>query len=96
MDLLGKEFISVEFIDKRLVWSDAYIETLGKTGKIINLHPDFPEYVCIDFGNKKLHWHIDVVTKQILDIERLNPEYTNILYKEIFKAIKEICQNKRR
>ena len=97
MDLVGKEFTSVEFVDKRLTWDGCYIPTLGKTGKIIGLHIDFPEYVCVDFGSKKLHWHIDVVMKQMLDKERLNdPNYVDNLYKEIFKAIKQICQNKKK
>lgn len=97
MDLVGKEFTSVEFVDKRLTWNGYYLETLGKKGKIIGLHIDFPEYVCVDFGSKKLHWHIDVVMKQMLDKERVNsPRYVDILYEEIFKAIKQICQNKRK
>jgi len=97
MDLLGKEFISVEFIDKRLTWGGAYIKTLGKTGKIIGLHLDCPEYVCVDFGFIKLHRHIDIVNEQISNKERVNnPRYIDILYEEIFKAIKEICQNKRK
>lgn len=98
MDLVGKEFTSVKFDnDKRLTWNDSYLKTLGKTGKIIGLHLDCPEYVCVDFGFIKLHWHIDIVNEQMLDKERLNnPNYVDNLYKEIFKAIKQICQNKKK
>ena len=66
-------------------------------GKIIGLHLDCPEYVCVDFGFIKLHWHIDIVNEQISHNERVNnPRYIDILYEEIFKAIKQICQNKRK
>ena len=98
MDLVGKEFTSVKFDnDKRLSWNGSYPKTIGLTGKIICLHIDFPEYVCVDFGFVKLHWHIDIVNEQMLDKERLNnPNYVDNLYKEIFKAIKQICQNKKK
>lgn len=98
MDLVGKEFTSVKFDnDKILSWDGIYPETVGKTGKIIGLHVDFPEYVCVDFGFVRLHWHIDIVNEQISNKERFNnPRYIDILYEEIFKAIKQICQNKRR
>ena len=102
MDLVGKEFTSVKFVDKRLTWGGAYTATIGKVGKIIGLHLDCPEYVCVEFTDIKwefplrLHWHIDIVTEQILNNERIiNPNYIDILYKEIFKAIKQICQNKK-
>ena len=98
MDLVGKEFTSVKFDnDKRLTWGGAYTTTVGKVGKIIGLHLDCPEYVCVDFGFIKLHWHIDIVNEQISHNERVNnPRYIDILYEEIFKAIKQICQNKRK
>lgn len=103
MDLVGKEFTSVEFVDKRLTWGGAYTATIGKVGKIIGLHLDCPEYVCVEFTDikwefpLKLHWHIDIVNEQISHNERVNnPRYIDILYEEIFKAIKQICQNKKK
>lgn len=105
MDLVGKEFTSIKFNnDKILFWGGNYPKTLGKVGIIKNLHLDNPEYVCIRFENVKrhgvpieLHWHIDIVNEQIYHNERVNnPRYVDILYEEIFKAIKQICQNKRK
>ena len=106
MDLLGKEFTSVEFgEDKFLSWDNNvnYPKTLGKTGIVKNIHDTYSQYICIRFEDivsfgrpLELHWPIEIVMNQILDKERLDPVYLDNIYKEIFKAIKEICQNKRR
>jgi hypothetical protein len=106
MDLLGKEFISVEFgKDKYLSWDNhsSYPKTLGKTGIVKNIHDTYSQYVCISFKEienygipLELHWPIEIVMNQVLDKERLDPVYLDNIYKEIFKAIKVICLNKRR
>lgn len=107
MDLVGKEFTSVEFgKDTYLSWDNnsSYSITLGKTGIVKNIHDTYNQYICIRFEDTslnygkalELHWPIEIVREQILDRERLNnPNYTDNLYKEIFKAIKQICQNKK-
>ena len=109
MDLVGKEFTSVEFgKDTYLSWDNnsSYSKTLGKTGIVKNIHDTYNQYVCIRFEASEnlnhghaleLHWPIEIVMEQVLNRERLNnPNYVDNLYKEIFKAIKQICQNKKK
>ena len=98
MDLVGKEFTSIEFHgDKLIVFDNLYKKTLGKIGIIEGAHYKHPEYICINFGNSitgntlKLHWPLKVIEEQLKVKEEQmleNPEYI----KSLFKLIKETCQ----
>ena len=47
-----------------------------------------------EFTDEHMHW---LIIEQISHNERVNnPRDIDILYEEIFKAIKQICQNKRK
>lgn len=99
MDLVGKEFVSVEFEGgDKLICDSIYKETFGEIGIIQGFNSDYPQYVLVKFVNIngnckgiKLHWPVEVVKKQLETKEELlsNPEYINSL----FKLIKKTCQN---
>ena len=93
-DIIGKEFIAVEFGKTGILsCNEVYKPLLGKTGIVTNTHVDFPEYARVEFNTfgyrNALHWPVKVVKEQLQEnLFKQTPEYTEYLFKEILNLTK--------
>lgn len=94
MDLVGKTFIFEKHGDVgTLYWNTNREQFIGKEFKVLKLHNSLLQYAYVKEKNsnsndyeREMYYPVEVITKQ------LSPNYTQDLYKEIFKLIREICK----
>ena len=94
MDLVGKTFIFEKHEDHgTLYWYTNREQFIGKEFTVLRLHPSLIEYAYVKEKNSnsndyesEMYYPVEVIIKQ------LSPNYTQDLYKEVFKLIKKICK----
>jgi hypothetical protein len=90
-DIIGKKFTCFKFeSDLRLSWTSDYEEVLGKTGKVLNIHPEFPKYanVKVNVSSRKtecLHFPTEQIKEQLEKVE-----YDNKSIEELLNEMKQL------
>lgn len=94
MDLVGKTFIFEKHGDVgTLYWNTNREQFIGKEFKVLRLHNSHLQYAYVKEINlsepdyeRETYYPVEIIIRQ------LSPNYTQDLYKEIFKLIREICK----
>lgn len=91
-DIIGKEITCFKFeSDGRLNWGQEYDNALGKTGTVLRLHENFPQYARVQIHTSigksiKIHYP----TQMIIDQLEFENKSTEELLNDMKKLLSQI------